>query len=363
MPHEPRRLVSFERADKIALKPVDWLIDGWLVRDTLAGMVGPSGSCKSFLALDWALRVATGSPWFGRPVRRGSVFVLAGEGRSGIKKRIDGWSRSNGIPIEGAPLYVSDGLPGLCDLANTAAVMEAIAEFDDEVLFNSGGAEPLLVVVDTLARAMAGNDENSAQDMGAIVASMDQIRQHWGCCVLSVHHTGLGNDTQERARGSSAYRAALDSEFVLRATVDAVIAKGTKAKDWAPPLPLQLAKHVVPVLVPTERGQVEETTLVLRDGAGMVLELDQREMVLELADRGVTVREIEQRTGIAKSTVGRWIKARACPTRDLADAPKSLNPDVSHCPPSQEGGTWDRTSSRGTQSMGQMGQMGQEPQA
>src|SRR5688572_20189530 len=104
------KLLNFTRADRVEFKPTDWLIDGWLVKDTLAGLVAHSGACKSFLAIDWACRVATGSLWFGRNVKQGAVFYLAGEGRTGHRKRIAAWEQHHEISIQGAPLYLADGL-------------------------------------------------------------------------------------------------------------------------------------------------------------------------------------------------------------------------------------------------------------
>lgn len=309
---ESRRIVNFTRADEVELQPVRWLIDGWLVEDTLAGMVGPSGSCKSFLALDWACRVATGAPWFGRNVKQGAVFYLAGEGRSGIRKRISGWERINGVPIAGAPLFLADNLPGLCDPMNAASVITEIDAIAERMFFESG-CDPALIVLDTVARAMSGGDENSAKDMGQFVQSMDWLRERWGACVLSVHHTGHGTEAQDRARGSSAYRAALDSEFVVKATIDTVTVRGSKAKDWHPPVPLALAKHTVAIEIPGQRGPIADTTLALRDGAGMVVELDKREEVSRLHGMGMNLRDIASQTGVGKSTVQRWTRPKPCP--------------------------------------------------
>jgi len=83
-----RRRVTFTRADHIEHKPVDWLIENWIARDSLVGLVGQPGACKSFLALDLACRVATGTHWHGCSVKRGQVFLLAGEGMGGLRKRI-----------------------------------------------------------------------------------------------------------------------------------------------------------------------------------------------------------------------------------------------------------------------------------
>ena len=51
-----RPVVTFTRAGLIEFRPTDWLIEDWVVKNTLAGLVGPSGSCKSFLAIDWATK-------------------------------------------------------------------------------------------------------------------------------------------------------------------------------------------------------------------------------------------------------------------------------------------------------------------
>ena len=75
----------------------EYLIDEILQRATIGFTYGPSGSLKTFLVIDEALSLATGVEWGGsadrkingfeirRPCR---VLVIAGEGASGIKKRI-----------------------------------------------------------------------------------------------------------------------------------------------------------------------------------------------------------------------------------------------------------------------------------
>lgn len=300
---EARSLVRFTRADLIEPAPTNWLIEGWLVRDSLVGIVGQSGSCKSFLAIDLACRVATGMPWQGCKVQQGQVFLLAGEGRSGLRKRIRAWEIYTGITIADAPLYIADGLPGLTDDSNTAAVIQAITDVADAGFFQSG-ADPALVIIDTLARAMSGADENSAGDMGRFVRAMDWIRQTWGATVMALHHTGHGDGTQDRGRGSSAFRAALDSEFVLKADGNSLTVRATKAKDWEPPDQLTLKK--VQIDVGQGVGQ-PETSLVLTDSIDGGTEKERRGKVFRLHQEGLKVREIAEETGIPKSTVHRWI--------------------------------------------------------
>lgn len=295
---------QFTRADQVEIQSVDWLVHGWLARDSLAGLVGPSGACKSFLAIDWACRIATGTAWGGRDVSKGAVFVLAGEGRNGLRKRIEGWSRHNSVSIAGAPLYLSANMPALSDPLTAAELAVEIDRMAEEMFFSTG-IDPALIVIDTVARAMAGKNENSAQDVGELVASMDRLREMWGATVLAVHHTG--HKRPESARGSSAFYAALDSEAVLTpGKGNALRLSATKCKDWEPPWPIGLKSRAVEIELPG----VEEiaSTLVLEECDAMPCIKGQEDQVFALKARGLGIREIASQTGLSKSKVGRMIK-------------------------------------------------------
>lgn len=291
-----RPLVTFTRVDEIVQKPTDWLVEDWLVSDSLAGLIGPSGSYKSFLAIDWACSVATGLKWLGRPVKGGQVYYLAGEGLSGLRRRISAWEVDSARPLKSAPLFIGDGLPPLCEELSISSLMEEMKWKAEEAFFTTG-ADPVLIIIDTVARAMAGKDENSASDMGKLVQAMDWLRSQWGATVLSVHHTGNGKDRQGRARGSSAYLAALDSACVVTPGGKGILLRVTKAKDWAAPAPLQLT--------PLEVEVNDETSLVLHESGDSEAARIAKEKVLELRAEGKSIREIACELGISKSSVQR----------------------------------------------------------
>ena len=303
-----RPIVVFTRADMVQFKPTDWLIERWLVRNSLAGLVGPSGAGKSFLAIDWACRIATGTRWMGNKVERGGVFYLGGEGLAGIRKRIAAWEGYHGVEVGGHPLYIADNLPFLTDPHQAAATVAAIDALEDEILFNCGGAEPAFVVIDTVARAMGGANENDAGDMGRLITAMDWLRTRWGAGVLAVHHTGHGESG--RARGSSAFRAALDSEFLLTSDDPQVKVATTKAKDWEAPAPLVLEKHLVPVELLGADGQpLRDRSLVLRpDNEAAIMEAKRRDAYRMRKD-GLKIREIAAEVGVSKSLVQKWLGA------------------------------------------------------
>ena len=70
------------------------------------------------------------------------------------------------------------------------------------------------MVFDTLAHCFGGNDENSAEDMGAFIQDCDAIKQRTGATVIVVHHSGKNEEAG--ARGSSALRGALDVELMVK---------------------------------------------------------------------------------------------------------------------------------------------------
>jgi AAA domain len=212
----------------------EWLIDRFLLRNSCALLYGRRGSYKSFLALSWALSIASGRRWFDRETICGPVLYLAAEGASGLHKRVRAWETEfgalGGVPITFLPLAVN-----LID----AKWSDAIAELCEEQ-----SAE--FVVLDTVARNMPGGDENSSRDMGLYVAGVDRIRERTGACVLSIHHPPRAGGNP---RGSTALEGAMDT--VVETTADGktmVVRMGDpvgKQKDAAPAPDLMLTLKVL----------------------------------------------------------------------------------------------------------------------
>jgi len=155
------------------LKPIAWLVRGFVEADSLALVFGEPGHGKSFLALDWAASVATGTAWHGSPTRQGAVFVVAGEGRNGIARRLKAWELAGGVTLEGAPLFVSHAAASLADWESAREVVAAV-----EARAKATGHAPALIVVDTLSRNLGPADENSSADMAAFIRHLDAMRQH-----------------------------------------------------------------------------------------------------------------------------------------------------------------------------------------
>ena len=181
--------------------PISWLVKRWLQDNALMMVHGPSGGGKTFIVLDWALRIAGGvTNWRGHKVTPGTVVYLAGEGHHGLRGRVAAWKHHH--KVKSTKIWVSRSG---CDL-NTDAGYQRVAES-----LRSLAEPPKLIIVDTLHRFLLG-DENSAQDAKTMLDACANLMNAFGCSVLLVHHTGVSDEAQHRARGSSAWRGALDIE-------------------------------------------------------------------------------------------------------------------------------------------------------
>lgn len=129
------------------LKPIQWLVRGYVEADSLALMFGDPGCGKSFAAIDLACCIATGTPWHGNKTTPGAVFYIAGEGQNGLMRRFAAWSQHNAVPLAGAPLFVSHRAAQLINAGAAAEVANAVEEMQADA-----GEAPALIVVDTLAR-------------------------------------------------------------------------------------------------------------------------------------------------------------------------------------------------------------------
>lgn len=198
----------------------EWLIRDYLVRDSLATLYGRPGSYKSFVALSWALAIATGTPFFGRPLKPQTVLYCVAEGAAGMKRRRTAWMRHNDVGGSTERLHWLPMAVPLLDPLTIGAVAQVAGEL-----------EPSLIVIDTLSRSLVGGDENSSRDMPMAIAALDELREATAACVLTVHHSG--KDSEKGARGHTALLGAMDTEIECKAAEQIVTLRISKQKDHA----------------------------------------------------------------------------------------------------------------------------------
>lgn len=187
-------------ADIARLPPLRWLVRSVLPAEGLAAVYGPSGSGKSFLAMDLFAAVAEGRRWFEYRVEARPVVYLALEGEGGIRLRVQAWETKNGRPLPDSMAVVVQPFKLTCpaDIADLVAAISAV-----------GWVSGAVVVLDTLNRAAPTSDENASKDMGEILEGAKALQASLGGLVVVVHHTG--KDATKGLRGHSSMFAALDA--------------------------------------------------------------------------------------------------------------------------------------------------------
>ncbi|WP_367870962.1 AAA family ATPase [Luteolibacter sp. Populi] len=198
------------RADALgeSVEPDDF-VEGLLTDGGASLLYGPSNVGKSFLITDLCAAVAAGRAWrYGEiAIEQGAVVYVALEGTRGLKNRLEAMRRE-GLLAPDAPFYVCTAPVSLLERDHAAMLARSVKEAAQQ------SALPCrLVVLDTLARAMAGGNENAGEDMSAAVASIDAVRAATGAHVCIIHH--CGKDEARGARGHSSLRAAVDTELEI----------------------------------------------------------------------------------------------------------------------------------------------------
>lgn len=238
------------------------LVEDILDFNSFGLLVGESNVGKTFAALDLALAVARGRPWFGKKVEQGAVLYLAAEGGGNIKKRIVAYQQAHDLSCSQLPFRLAYGSVDLLDPAmQLPDIIKAIS--DTEKLF---GVPVHLIIIDTLNRALSGGDENSSTDMGSFVKNIDTLRQSTNASILVVHHTG--KDIRKGARGHSLLKAAVDTELSLEKSRDCYVIKVTKQRDYEASEPMSFSLKSVALLVGSEEKIITSCVLqYLQDDA------------------------------------------------------------------------------------------------
>ena len=283
----PKALWS--RIGELELKEPEWIIDGILEKHALVCGFGAPAAGKTFVMVDMALCVATGKKYHDKAVEGGTVFYIAGEGHNGFVRRCKAWAKLNDTSIDDAPFFKSNRAVVMNDEKTVEHMFETITQLSDQY------GKPKLVVIDTLARSMGG-DENSTKDMNAFVQAVDRIKDQFGCTVLVAHHTGHGS--KDRGRGSSAWLGALDAEFqVTKVGDNDTHVKFTKMKDAPEPEPLAFVKC-----------EVELMTANMKPTSSVALEMVPYEERKDIAPDEIIIDKINE---FAELTGDKWVQQSA----------------------------------------------------
>jgi hypothetical protein len=274
-----------------------WLVEQ-LWGDSSVGVIGGAPKCaKTWLGLDLALSVATGTPCLGTFAvpRPGPVLVyLAEDALPIIRERVAGMARQRRIELAAVDIHVI-----------TAPTLLLDREPHRTRLFETARRlRPRLLLLDPLVRLHA-IDENHAGEVAALLAYFRSLQRQLDLSVILVHHTrknaANGVAAGQGLRGSGDIHAFGDSNLYLRRSSEhLLLASEHRAAPAIPPIALQL--------VDTDpRGTHLEVIADLHDQPRRSL-LDR---VLELLPQGVVLTrgKLRDALGVKNERLGEALDA------------------------------------------------------
>jgi hypothetical protein len=180
------------------------------------------------------------------------VIYVAAEGQFGFGTRVAAYRKRKLAAGDDDPPFML--LPSPLDLVGEmdSLLTDIAAQLD--------GTAPILIVLDTLNRTLAGS-ESRDEDMSKYIAACDRIRAKFNCAVLIVHHCGLD---QTRPRGHTSVTGAADAQIaVKKGENDLIIAEVEYMKDG--PDGAVFAGRRVPVVVGDDENGKSITSCVVED--------------------------------------------------------------------------------------------------
>jgi hypothetical protein len=225
-----------------------WLIEGLWGSEAVGIVGGEPKCCKSFLALDIAVAVASGAPCLRRfPVARtGRVLLFAAEDALGVvRRRLDGICAAAGVELAALDLDVI-----------TAPTLRIDTADDQARLARTVAALcPTLLILDPFVR-LHRIDENVCAEVAPLLAYLRDLQRHFALAIIVVHHARKragGARAGQALRGSSEFHAWTDSALYLRRFNDELtLTIEHRAEPSAGPIPIQLVAAGAALALTTE---------------------------------------------------------------------------------------------------------------
>jgi hypothetical protein len=249
---------------------IQWLIEELWTEQAVGILGGEPKCCKSFLALDVAVSVASGTACLRQfPVRRSGPVLLfpAEDSLAVVRQRLEGIASAARVPFDSLPVEVI-----------TAPALRLDTLTDRQRLTQTVQArQPVLLILDPLIR-LHRVDENDATQVAALLSYLGELQRQFQVAVLLVHHARKDSHSSrpgQALRGSSELHGWGDSNLYLRRRGSQLtLATEHRAAPSRDHIPLQL----------TESG----STVALRVAAQSTLPADTPPTPLERVRQALT---------------------------------------------------------------------------
>ena len=206
-----------------------WLVEPVLPAWRMTALVAGAKTGKSLLALDLALNLAAGREVFARPAGKAVrvLYVDYEMTEHDLLERVVamGYGPSDASSLSGLHYLLAPTVEPLNFKTGAAQLLECVSAI-----------RPELVIIDTLSRAVAG-DENSSEPFREAYRLAWAPLKRMGVAVLRLDHSG--HESSNRGRGSSAKRDDVDLSWSLKRVGSSekrlVLAHhGTSRLGWVP---------------------------------------------------------------------------------------------------------------------------------
>jgi hypothetical protein len=202
-----------QRASQLASSgpQTQWLVEDLWTEQAVGILGGEPKCCKSFLALDVAVSVASGTACLRQfPVRRSGPVLLfpAEDSLAVVRQRLEGIAAAAQVSFTSLPVQVITAPSLRLDTATDRLRLSQTVQ----------AQHPVLLVLDPLIR-LHRVDENDATQIAALLSYLRGLQRQFQLAVLLVHHARKDSQSSrpgQALRGSSELHGWGDSNLYLR---------------------------------------------------------------------------------------------------------------------------------------------------
>lgn len=285
-----------------------WLVEQlWL--DQGVGIIGGEPKCcKSFMALDLAVSVASGSPCLRsfRVPERGHVLYFAAEDALHIvRSRLEGICEAAETDLHKLSLQLITSPSLRLDLPeDTETLDRTIAEL-----------KPKLLILDPFVR-LHRIDENNSGEVAPILANLRLMQRAYGVAIIVVHHAkkgASGSRAGQALRGSSEFHAWGDCNLYLRRDAREELTLGVEHRAEASrsgiPLRLQAESSRLALQLDPNRDSGSRDPAIPSDGESLIQKIPPHPAELKIltllaeSEKPVPMRSIREACGIRTTTL------------------------------------------------------------
>jgi hypothetical protein len=202
-----------QRASQLASSgpQMQWLVEGLWSEQAVGILGGEPKCCKSFLALDVAVSVASGAACLRQfPVRRRGPVLLfpAEDSLAVVRQRLEGIAAAAQVPFAALPVQVITAPSLRLDTpTDRLRLADTVAQL-----------QPILLILDPLIR-LHRVDENDATQIAALLSYLRELQRQFQLAVMLVHHARKDSHSSrpgQALRGSSELHGWGDSNLYMR---------------------------------------------------------------------------------------------------------------------------------------------------